>query len=156
MFYENRNRGIRKSRARGGNQRKNLGYEITGIFSRRNVTSPFGTKVFDFKNFGSFDTETDIMLLCGGSKTNLREQSRIVAKRFNTADTFDTHAEIAEHIKELDDIQQKRRGVSITAAGWDPGVFSVARVAFCAFLLKSRIRSGAGARPRDTEKRSET
>ena len=87
---------------------KNLGYEITGIFSRRNVTSPFGTKVFDFKNFGSFDTETDIMLLCGGSKTNLREQSRIVAKRFNTADTFDTHAEIAEHIKELDDIQQKR------------------------------------------------
>ena len=67
---------------------KNLGYEITGIFSRRNVTSPFGTNVFDFKNFGSFDTETDIMLLCGGSKTNLREQSRIVAKRFNTADTL--------------------------------------------------------------------
>lgn len=115
---------------------KNLGYEITGIFSRRNVTSPFGTKVFDFKNFGSFDTETDIMLLCGGSKTNLREQSRIVAKRFNTADTFDTHAEIAEHIKDLDDIQQKRRGVSITAAGWDPGIFSVARVAFCAFLFE--------------------
>lgn len=115
---------------------KNLGYEITGIFSRRNVTSPFGTKVFGFKNFGSFDTETDIMLLCGGSKTNLREQSRIVAKRFNTADTFDTHAEIAEHIKELDDIQQKRRGVSITAAGWDPGIFSVARVAFCAFLFE--------------------
>ena len=76
------------------------------------------------------------MLLCGGSKTNLREQSRIVAKRFNTADTFDTHAEIAEHIKELDDIQLKRRGVSITAAGWDPGIFSVARVAFCAFLFE--------------------
>ena len=91
---------------------KNLGYEITGIFSRRNVTSPFGTKVFDFKNFGSFDTETDIMLLCGGSKTNLREQSRIIAKRFNTADTFDTHAEIAEHIKELDDIQVKTVDVS--------------------------------------------
>ena len=80
---------------------KNLGYEITGIFSRRKVTSPFGTKVFDFKNFGSFDTETDIMLLCGGSKTNLREQSRIVAKRFNTTETFDTHAEIANTSKNL-------------------------------------------------------
>lgn len=113
---------------------KNYGYEITGIFSRRKVTSPYGTKVFDFKEIETFDTETDIMLLCGGSKTNLREQSRIVAKRFNTADTFDTHAEIKDHIKELDDIQRERHGTSITATGWDPGIFSVARVAFCAFL----------------------
>ena len=57
---------------------KNLGYEITGIFSRRNVTSPFGTKVFDFKNFGSFDTETDIMLLLQKSASRYSDITSII------------------------------------------------------------------------------
>lgn len=110
------------------------GYEISGVFSRRKVTSPYGTRIFDFSDISSFEDDTDVMLLCGGSKTTLREQSLIVAKRFNTADTFDTHAEISAHLKELDDIQKTRNGVSITSAGWDPGLFGVTRILFCAIL----------------------
>lgn len=112
------------------------GCEVTGIFSRRKVRSQYGVKALDFISIKDFNVPTDIMLLCGGSKNDLVWQSRIVASRFNTADAFDVHQNMRAYMSDLNVIQNKRRGVSVVGAGWDPGIFSVARTAFCAILME--------------------
>ena len=108
--------------------------EIAGIFSRRKVTSLFKTPVYDIKDAACFAKDIDVMILCGGSAGSLRNDAVNLARFFDTVDSFDTHEEIESHLSALDRIQKKRKGVSVVSAGWDPGLFSLARGLFSAVL----------------------
>ncbi len=76
----------------------------------------------------------DVAILCGGSKEDTPVQGPIFAQKFNTVDSFDTHADIPRYFKQMDSITKKAGHVSIISAGWDPGIFSLERVMGDAFL----------------------
>lgn len=80
------------------------------------------------------DISIDVAILCGGSKEDTPVQCPLFARKFNTVDSFDTHAEIPRYFQEMDAIARKSRHVSIISAGWDPGIFSLERVLGDAFL----------------------
>ncbi|CAM5503531.1 Meso-diaminopimelate D-dehydrogenase OS=Lysinibacillus sphaericus OX=1421 GN=LS41612_12615 PE=3 SV=1 [Lysinibacillus sphaericus] len=75
-----------------------------------------------------FQDDIDVMILCGGSATDLPEQLAHFAQWFNTIDSFDTHAKIPEFFDAVDAAAQKSGKVSVISVGWDPGLFSLNRV----------------------------
>ncbi len=107
-----------------------------GIFTRRNprdITS-FGAPVFPVERISEFKNEIDVMILCGGSATDLFEQAPAVASLFHTVDSFDTHAKIPQYFELLDGVSQKSGKLAMISTGWDPGLFSMARVLFDSIL----------------------
>ena len=80
----------------------------------------------------------DVVILCGGSKEDTPVQGPLFAKKFNTVDSFDTHADIPRYFAKMDSICKANEKVSIISAGWDPGIFSLERVLGEAFLPDSR------------------
>jgi len=76
----------------------------------------------------------DVAILCGGSKEDTPIQGPLFAHKFNTVDSFDTHADIPRYFQQMDSIAKKAGHVSIISAGWDPGIFSLERVLGDAFL----------------------
>ena len=80
----------------------------------------------------------DVAILCGGSKEDVPVQGPMFAKKFNTVDSFDTHADIPRYFKKMDAVAKKSGNVSIISAGWDPGIFSLERVLGDAFLPGGR------------------
>lgn len=107
---------------------------VTAVFSQRKVTSPFGTLTADYGDIEKFKDEIDIMLLCGGSATNLTAQSNNVIRLFDTADSFDTHALMNKHFSEMDKLAKEHGHIALIATGWDPGLFSSMRVLFESIL----------------------
>ena len=105
-------------------------FRLVAIFSRRNVSSFFGTVCDKFENINNYKRKIDIMFLCGGSKTDTETQAMIVAKNFDTIDSFDNHAHISKFRKELNDQNIKNKRCSIVCCGWDPGLFSLVRALF--------------------------
>ncbi len=108
--------------------------ELAAIFSRRKITSDAGTFTADYKDIADYKDKIDVMLLCGGSATDLTVQSNEVVKYFNTADSFDTHALMGKHFSEMDKLAKENGHISLIAAGWDPGLFSNMRVLFESIL----------------------
>lgn len=109
--------------------------EIVGIFTRREpckVISPYKSKVYSFVDVCDFAGAIDVLLLCVGSKSDLVGVAEQVANKFNTVDSFDTHAKIPEYADFM------RRTVtdklSYISIGWDPGLFSLMRALFSAIL----------------------
>jgi diaminopimelate dehydrogenase len=90
----------------------------------------FGTEKFSLPK----DIKIDVAILCGGSKEDTPIQGPIFAQKFNTVDSFDTHADIPRYFQQMDSIGKKNGHVSIISAGWDPGIFSLERVLGDAFL----------------------
>lgn len=90
-------------------------------------------KIMDWKD------EIDVLILCGGSATDLPEQVPMYAKDFNTVNSFDTHADIPKLFSTADAIACSGGKVCIMSAGWDPGDFSLHRVYGQAFLPKSKV-----------------
>ncbi|MFC1962107.1 diaminopimelate dehydrogenase [Chloroflexota bacterium] len=84
------------------------------------------------------DIKIDVAILCGGSKEDTPIQAPIFASKFNTVDSFDTHADIPKHFEKMDSVASKSRHVSIISAGWDPGIFSLERILGDAFLPNSK------------------
>ena len=80
----------------------------------------------------------DVMILCGGSSTDLPKQTPELAKYFNVVDSFDTHAKIPEHFKNVNDSALKGGNVAIISVGWDPGLFSIARAYSSAVLIDGK------------------
>jgi diaminopimelate dehydrogenase len=80
----------------------------------------------------------DVAILCGGSKEDTLVQGPLFAKKFNTVDSFDTHANISAYFAKMDSICKANEKVSIISAGWDPGIFSLERVLGDAFLPNSK------------------
>lgn len=102
--------------------------EIVGIFSRRRVESDFHVPVFNIGSARAFSDDIDVMIMCGGSQEDLLWQSPEMLKLFNIIDTFDTHARIEEHKKNLQSVARASGKTAIYSCGWDPGLFSIARV----------------------------
>ena len=111
---------------------KNPDMELKYVFTRRNPESlnilTKTAKVKHIDNILDYKDEIDVLILCGGSATDLPYQTPQYAKYFNVVDSFDTHAKIPEHFKNCD-ISSKNSGkISIISVGWDPGTFSLNRL----------------------------
>src|SRR5699024_10430541 len=85
---------------------------------------------------GKYVDDIDVMILCGGSATDLPEQTPKFAEKFNTVDSFDTHANIPAYFESVDHVAQKSGKTNIISVGWDPGLFSLNRVLAEAILPK--------------------
>ncbi len=111
---------------------QNSDMELVGVFTRRDpstlkITTP-NVKVYSMDDAISMKSEIDVMILCGGSATDLPEQTPMFAQHFNVVDSFDTHANIPEHFKTVDAASKKADKISVISVGWDPGMFSIARI----------------------------
>lgn len=106
--------------------------ELVAVFSRRD---PKGIKLatpevesVHISEVESYRDKIDVMLLCGGSATDLPEQGPYLAKMFNTVDSYDTHARIPEYLNKIDRAAREGSKVSMISVGWDPGLFSINRL----------------------------
>lgn len=105
--------------------------ELVGVFTRRDPASlktASGAAVYSFDAAEKMTGDIDVMLLCGGSATDLPEQGPHFARLFNTVDSFDTHARIPEYFAAVDAAAKASGKVSVISVGWDPGLFSISRV----------------------------
>lgn len=106
--------------------------ELFGIFTRRNPDSVKtqypDTKVYSADSVYDFKRKIDCIVLCGGSATDLPELTPALAEHFNVVDSFDTHAKIPEHFDKVDEAARSGSKLALISSGWDPGLFSVARL----------------------------
>lgn len=111
---------------------QNPDFELAAIFTRRNPSAvqPLtnGAKVYNVKEALNHKKEIDVMVLCGGSSTDLISQSPAFASHFNIVDSFDTHAKISEHFKSVNTSALLTNHAAVLSAGWDPGLFSINRL----------------------------
>lgn len=105
---------------------------LTTIFTRRNPESikplTAGVKVRKAEDIAKYKDEIDVLILCGGSATDLPVQTPEVAKYFNVIDSFDTHANIPVHFANVDKAAKENGKLALISCGWDPGMFSLNRV----------------------------
>ena len=106
---------------------KNKRFKLVAIFSRRTITSKYNTLVEPYADFVHYKGKIDIMFMCGGSANDIEQQMPDVAKYFNLINSFDTHSKLAKLVAEIDKINKNYKTVSLTACGWDPGLFSIIR-----------------------------
>lgn len=108
----------------------NADLNLVGVFTRRdpkNVETIAAT-AFTMEDLLTKKDEIDVCILCGGSATDLPEQTPELTKYFNTVDSFDTHALIPEHFEKVNKSALDNNKVSIISVGWDPGLFSLNRI----------------------------
>lgn len=110
----------------------NKNFNLIAIFSRRNVTSKFNTKIEHYENIFDYKNKIDVMILCGGSKCDLEWQTAEIINHFDIINSFDTHKKIASEYKKLNIVAKKTKHRGIICCGWDPGIFSIARGLFSA------------------------
>lgn len=124
--YGNIGRGVERAILR------NADMELKAVFTRRPPASvkieTEGTAVKHMDDLPSMKNEIDVMILCGGSATDLPLMGPQLAADFNTIDSFDTHARIPEYFENMDEAAKKGGNVSIISVGWDPGMFSLNRL----------------------------
>ncbi|WP_019880059.1 diaminopimelate dehydrogenase [Succinispira mobilis] len=103
--------------------------ELVAVISRRtNIAVASKVPVLSFNDVLNWQDKIDVLLLCGGSATDLIEQTPFFTRYFNTVDSFDTHARIPEHFANVDNVAKANGKTSIISVGWDPGLFSLNRV----------------------------
>ncbi|WP_026664703.1 diaminopimelate dehydrogenase [Butyrivibrio sp. FC2001] len=106
--------------------------ELVAVFTRRDPASltikTQGIPVVSVSEVENWKDKIDVMILCGGSATDLPVQTPEYAKLFNVVDSFDTHARIPEHFANVDAAAKEAGKVAVISCGWDPGMFSLARV----------------------------
>ena len=105
--------------------------ELVGIFTRRNpqdVTVDTQTPVYAWDSMASHVDEIDVMVICGGSATDLPKQTPELAGLFTVVDSFDTHANIPTHFANVDAAAREAGTLGVISCGWDPGLFSLARL----------------------------
>lgn len=109
--------------------KQNPDMRLDGIFTRRDPsTIPSEAKAYYIDDAEKLAGEFDVMILCGGSATDLPEQGPQFARLFHTVDSFDTHARIPEYFEQVDSIARANGKVSVISTGWDPGLFSLNRL----------------------------
>ncbi len=106
--------------------------ELVAVFTRRDPATvkilTEGVAVVSVNDVESYKDKIDVMILCGGSATDLPVQTPALAKLFNVVDSFDTHAKIPEHFANVDASSKGSKHVALISAGWDPGMFSLNRL----------------------------
>lgn len=113
--------------------RQNPDMKLVGIFTRRSTSEikiPAGenAKAYNVAYAANMKDNIDVMLLCGGSMSDLPEQGPEFLKMFNTVDGYDTHAKIPEYFEMMNKVAKESGKVGIISAGWDPGMFSLNRL----------------------------
>lgn len=112
--------------------RQNDDMELAAVFTRRDPASVSilteSAAVASVENVRDWSDKIDVMILCGGSATDLPEQTPEYVKYFNVIDSFDTHARIPEHFAHVDAAAKESNHVGIISVGWDPGMFSLNRL----------------------------
>lgn len=112
--------------------RQNPDMELVAVFTRRDPGSikpaTENIPVVQYSQASVYEGKIDVMILCGGSATDLAAQAPVMARMFNTIDSFDTHAKINEYYRIVNESALSARHLSIISVGWDPGMFSVNRL----------------------------
>ncbi len=109
--------------------------ELVAVFTRRdNVVTNMGIKCINVNKIEEYKDRIDVLIMCGGSATDLPVQGVQMIKNFNTVDSFDTHAKIPEYFANMDKVAKQNGKLGIISVGWDPGLFSMARMLFGAVL----------------------
>lgn len=126
MGYGNLGRGIECA------VKQNDDMELVAVFTRRDPSTvkvmTDGVKVYKAEDAASMKDDIDVMILCGGSATDLPKQTPEYVKYFNVIDSFDTHARIPEHFADVDYAAKESGKIGIISVGWDPGMFSLNRL----------------------------
>lgn len=121
--YGNLGRGVEMAIA------QNPDMQLKAIFTRRDPASiPSDTPAYSITDAERFVNDIDVMILCGGSATDLPQQGPQFARSFHTIDSFDRHARIPEYFEQVDEAARPNGKVSIISTGWDPGLFSLNRL----------------------------
>ena len=112
--------------------KQNDDMELVAVFTRRNpedvkILTETAT-VCNVADVEDWKDKIDVMIICGGSATDLPKQTPVYAKMFNVIDSFDTHARIPEHFANVDAAAKEGGHVGIISVGWDPGMFSLNRL----------------------------
>ena len=122
--------------------KQNPDMELAAVFTRRAPETVSilteGAAVCSVNDVEQWKDKIDVMILCGGSATDLPEQTPKYAEMFNVVDSFDTHARIPEHFANVDAAAKKNGHVGIISVGWDPGMFSLNRMYANAILPEGR------------------
>ena len=111
--------------------RQNPDAELFGVFTRRDpktVKTLTGAPVYAAQDVENYAGQIDVIIICGGSASDLPEMTPMLAKSFNVVDSFDTHARVPEHFANVDKAALLGAHTAIISAGWDPGLFSLARL----------------------------
>ena len=126
MGYGNLGRGIECA------LKQNSDMELVAVFTRRDPATVSilseNVKVYHVDDAPKMKDEIDVMIMCGGSATDLPKQTKEYAQYFNVVDSFDTHAKIPEHFAAVDEVAQANGHVAMISVGWDPGMFSLNRL----------------------------
>lgn len=124
--YGNLGRGVELAASKADDM------ELVAVFTRRDPATvklhTEGIPVLKIDEVADWKDKIDVMILCGGSATDLPTQTPEFAKMFNVVDSFDTHARIPEHFENVDRAAKDAGKVAVISCGWDPGLFSLARV----------------------------
>lgn len=133
--YGNLGRGVELAVA------QNDDMELVGVFTRRDpstVSTFTGVKACSMNDALSMADDIDVMIICGGSATDLPKQTPELAKVFNVIDSFDTHARIPEHFANVDKAAKESGKLAFISLGWDPGLFSLNRLYAESILPKGK------------------
>uniref|UniRef100_UPI004056DFED diaminopimelate dehydrogenase n=1 Tax=Agathobacter sp. TaxID=2021311 RepID=UPI004056DFED len=126
MGYGNLGRGVECA------LKQNPDMELAAVFTRRDPKSVAvlheNVKVYHTDEVANMKDKIDVLIICGGSATDLPKQTKEYAKYFNVVDSFDTHAKIPEHFAAVDASAQESGKVAMISVGWDPGMFSLNRL----------------------------
>lgn len=121
--------------------KQNDDFELVGIFTRRDpstVKTLFNSSVYSANDILSFKDKIDVLIICGGSATDLPYQTPELAKNFSVVDSFDTHAKIPEHFDNVNKICLESSTTALISGGWDPGMFSLNRLFASSVLADSK------------------
>ena len=106
--------------------------ELATVFTRRDPSQvkilSENVPVISVSEIEAWKDKIDVLLLCGGSATDLPQQTPFYAKMFNVVDTFDTHAKVPAHFAAVDRSAKENGKIAIISVGWDPGLFSLSRL----------------------------
>lgn len=112
--------------------KQNPDMELAAVFTRRNPEDvkilTEGARVYKACDAAAHKADVDVLIICGGSATDLPEQTPEYAGMFNVVDSFDTHARIPEHFENVEAAARVAGTTAVISAGWDPGMFSLNRV----------------------------
>ncbi len=125
LGYGNLGRGVENA------VKQNPDVELAVVFTRRNPSElkiNSNAQVLNISEIENWKDKIDVLILCGGSATDLPQQTPKYAKLFNVIDSFDTHAKIPEHFNNVDKAAKEGGKVGIISVGWDPGLFSLNRM----------------------------
>ena len=128
--YGNLGRGVENA------IKQNPDAELFGVFTRRDpaTVKTNGAKVYSANDIKKYKNDIDVVIICGGSATDLPQITPMLAKDFNVVDSFDTHAKIPEHFENVDKASKENGNIALISSGWDPGMFSVSRIYASAIL----------------------